>query len=330
MLKNMNKEHKVLLILILVLSIGIGYAFLNTKLKINGTANIYDGRWNVHFENYQETSNTTVSPSNVSTPIIIEDSTAEISYTVNFNEPGDVYEFTIDIVNGGTLNAIVKSFETTIMVGNEVVSTIPDYLEYSLTNVDGTPYTTPHDLSTESSKTLLIRVVYKRDITEEQYAESKQKSLHFNVKAVCEQGENTQIVYVYTKSTLTYNVGQRLPLEAVVTTDYSNFTGYVFLRHKMVNGKIESTDIGYLFGDVHFFPAYEIGNLEQFRKTAELIKAMYYEDRCNFIDDGETLECQDFYTERDFVANYQNDLVFEDGELSCSVNSVSSRCYLNS
>ena len=321
-MKKLNKEHSILLIIILVLLLGIGYAFLNTQLKINGTADIYDGRWNVHFENYQQTANSTISPTSGNVPVITGDTTTEISYGVNYKAPGDVYEFTIDVVNGGTLNANVVSLESTVMIGSEVVSTLPDYIDYSLTYANGDEYVLPHELPKEESEKLLIRVEYKHDLTLEQYEESKGKTISFRLKLVCVQGENTNIAYVYTNTPgITFHIGGKIPEGVEIYTDcWSIPEGDVFLRHKMVDGKIEKTDIAYYYGDYYFIPPYEIGNQEQFEKTVQYIEEIYGEGYCIFEDGDTEFDCNAFRFK------YNERLKAFDSSYYCSIEDDTSIC----
>ena len=321
-MKKLNKEHSILLIIILVLLLGIGYAFLNTQLKINGTADIYDGRWNVHFENYQETANSTVSPTSGNAPVITGDTTTEINYAVNFNEPGDVYEFTVFLVNGGTLNADVISLDTTVKVGDVVVTDIPAYIDYSISYANGDEYILPHSLSTESSEQIRVRVGYKQDITTAQYEESKLKTLHFNLKAVCIQSENTNAVYLYTDDfNITFHVGQRIPLEAEVGTSLSDVSNDIFLRHKMVNGIIERTDIGLYPYNSTLFLSYG----DDVQKTSDYLDSLYHNE-----DDYlcvQSIENEFIYYCSDIIIDMQNGIVASRDNLHCVVNGGTSYCF---
>ncbi len=316
-MKKMNKEHKVLLVLIVLLSIGIGYAFLNTQLKINGTADISDGRWNVHFENYQETANSTVSPTSGNAPVITGDTTTEISYAVNFNEPGDVYEFTVFLVNGGTLNADVISLDTTVKVGDVEVSDIPTYIDYSITYANGDDYILPHALSTGNSEQIRVRVGYKQDITTAQYEESKLKTLHFNLKAVCTQGDNMNITYVYTDvKSIPFHIGQRIPIGVKVSTSLSDVYNDIFLRHKMVNGKIERTDIGlYATGTYFILPCGD-----GLQKTIEYLNTLIVDDHNFCYQDNGIFYCDVFWID------VQHGIDVSTYGWHCVVNGESSYC----
>ena len=98
-----NTNRKYLLIAVaLIFVISIGYAALSTTLQINGTANIASNSWDVHFANLQTTTGS-VTPTTA--PTISGTNTTELTWAVSLAEPGDFYEFTVDAVNGGTINA---------------------------------------------------------------------------------------------------------------------------------------------------------------------------------------------------------------------------------
>ena len=99
MIKNNNKNSKktIYVIMLLILGISVGYAALSANLRINGTSTIKSARWNVHFgteANDIQVTEGSVTGSNVNIPASIP-------------APGDYYEFTANVVNDGTLDAII-------------------------------------------------------------------------------------------------------------------------------------------------------------------------------------------------------------------------------
>lgn len=107
-----NSKKTIYLILVLILGISVGYAALSATLKINGTSTIKSATWSVHFgteANDIQVTSGSVTGDNVTTPARIKSGTnnTEIEYSVNLPEPGDYYEFTANVVNDGTLDAII-------------------------------------------------------------------------------------------------------------------------------------------------------------------------------------------------------------------------------
>ena len=88
-----KKKRNMYLIIVFVtaLLIGVGYAILNSSLNITGSTKIKDNIWDVHFENVNVTSGSVSAP----TPSISNGT--NVTYTVTLNQPGDFYEFTVDV-----------------------------------------------------------------------------------------------------------------------------------------------------------------------------------------------------------------------------------------
>ena len=171
----MNKKklkRKVLAIaMIALLLISVGYAALETNLRINGTANIAATSWNVYFTNIQ-TTNGSVTPSVA--PSVSGTNTTSLNYTITLEEPGDFYEFTVDVVNGGTINAKIAENG----VSNTALTQAQDtYVNYTVTYADGTEISAGDKLAkagttvnsvAQDVKTVKVRVEYDSTITPEQ------------------------------------------------------------------------------------------------------------------------------------------------------------------
>ena len=157
---------------LLIVSISIGYAYLNANLNIDGTADIVGSNWNIHWDNVQVSSGSVTA----ATPTIDVNGTT-VSYTITLNEPGDFYEFTIDAVNSGTLDGMISSITSTL--DNEEIITLPDYLDYAVTYVDGTEVATNQLLAAGTSEKYKVRIEYKGDISADDLPEADQE-LHLS------------------------------------------------------------------------------------------------------------------------------------------------------
>ena len=127
-----NEKFQNILIIALIVSIlfmSIGFAAYSRALNINGAATFKGNKWNVHFDtdSYVESTGS-VKGKNVSV-----DNTL-LSFEATLQEPGDFYEFDIDVVNDGTFDANLSS----ITLGG-IGGTQTNYVSYVLT-YDGTPY----------------------------------------------------------------------------------------------------------------------------------------------------------------------------------------------
>lgn len=156
MRKDSNKKSKNIvvaaIILLLLVAITIGYAGLSTTLNINGNTSISKVEWNIHFENLNVTdgSVTAITPASIT-----GDKQTVINYGVNFSMPGDYYEFTVDVVNDGTLDAVITDVvKAGLNVENE------QYLNYEVTYLNGNAISKNQELRVGEKETYKVRVEF--------------------------------------------------------------------------------------------------------------------------------------------------------------------------
>ena len=148
-----KKQRNSLLLVILLLTVTIGYAVLTANLKITGTANIKSNTWDVHFENIANQTGVTPSVAPTSNNI----TTTELTFTVDLDLPGDFYQFNVDAVNDGSIDAMVDLVTTEFYTvtegepGEDPVETKlnskPAYINYSVTYDDGSEILENHLLA---------------------------------------------------------------------------------------------------------------------------------------------------------------------------------------
>ena len=162
-----SKNNKITYILILLLlGITLGYAYLNTTLNINGTTNITSANWSIYWDNIQFGTN---NVTDVTTPATISSGLTEVTFNVNFKEPGDTYEFTVDAVNDGSINAMISVVNSGVYAANGTTpKTLPAYLEYTVTYSDGVTIAQNDLLEAGDTETYKVRVHYKEDISASQ------------------------------------------------------------------------------------------------------------------------------------------------------------------
>ena len=117
-----------ILVIVCFAFLGIGYSYISTSLNINGTANVTAASWDVHFDNLNVTDGSVTAETEAD---ITSDTTVEFAATLE--EPGDYYEFTVDVVNSGTMDAMIDGFT----ISPELTSDQEKYLEYKVTYLDG-------------------------------------------------------------------------------------------------------------------------------------------------------------------------------------------------
>ena len=154
--KNKFLRNKKSFLFLLILCLGVGFAFLSTQLNITGNTSVSGNKWSVYFDNV-EVSEGSVDASVV--PTTTGTTTTSIEYTVNLDKPGDFYEFTVDAVNAGTIDAVVESINMT-----SLDTDVAKYLSYTATYEDGTTLAQNDVLKATKTDTYKVRVEYKKNI----------------------------------------------------------------------------------------------------------------------------------------------------------------------
>ena len=195
-------KKKIILLLILVIGISIGYAALANMIKINGTSVVKGSNWNIYWDNVNVESGSVTGANVITTPTTVGTTTTEVAFSVVLPEPGDYYEFTIDAVNAGTIDAMIEDNG----VQNKVYSdsaytqeaTLPDVVKYTVTNLDGTAIESGHVLSkksgnTPTKETYKVRVEYRNDeeINPSDLDKDNDKTYYFKFAVTYVQADNT-------------------------------------------------------------------------------------------------------------------------------------------
>lgn len=152
----MKRKNKKIIILVLILFISIGFAYLTTNPTLKGVALFRENTWDIYLENVSEDT----YKADIVDVAEIEDKTT-INFSVNLQQPGSSYELNVDIVNNGSLDAMLDSFEITNTLTEEQKKVIDIKASYS-DNIELTKYDL---LSNNSSDTIKVIVTYKKDIS---------------------------------------------------------------------------------------------------------------------------------------------------------------------
>ena len=166
-----KNNKKLALLLILVLVISVGYAALASNLKINGTSGVKANTWSVYWNNVQIT-NGSVPADNNNKARITDAAKTQVEFNVVLSEPGDFYEFTVDAVNNGTIDAMIAANGIVNGVYSDSnytqTATLPEAVSYTVTYADGKPIQEKHLLakkngSTPTKETYKVRIEYRND-----------------------------------------------------------------------------------------------------------------------------------------------------------------------
>ncbi len=235
-----------------VLLFGIGYAYLTTNLSIDGTSHVKSARWDVHFDNVQINTYSVTATTN---PTINNNTT--IGFAVTLNNPGDIYEFTVDIVNAGTLDAKLDG----ITIEPELTSEQRNYFKYTVVYSDGSEISVGDPLDSGGTENIKIRVKYLEQADSSLYP-SEDDNLDFSVTMNYSQGKGTPKNYAYVVSDTQMNIGSALPAAvnarntpSLAMADWATVTGVTgetdpfYLRHLLKNNLIDKTYIGFEITD---------------------------------------------------------------------------------
>ena len=123
-----NAKRKMILFVILsILSLGMGFAYLSQSLKINNRVTIAT-IWCVHLENVVVRDGSVAATA----PIIGNDKIS-VTASVTLSKPLDFYEYSVDVVNEGTLDAKLDTLIKTTLTEEQ-----KKYLNYTITYKDHT------------------------------------------------------------------------------------------------------------------------------------------------------------------------------------------------
>lgn len=149
----MRKNNK-FIIFILILFISIGFAYLSTNLYINGTSIVKRTTWSVYFDNVANEYTT----GEINTNATISTDKKEVDFEVTFDKPGDTYTFNVDVVNNGTLDAMLESFKI------EGLEEQADYMNWYVYYDDGIQLNKFDLLKAGTRDTLLVVVNFEEDV----------------------------------------------------------------------------------------------------------------------------------------------------------------------
>ena len=190
---NKRTSYVIIAILLLVVGISIGYAALTATLTINGNTTIQGNTWDVHFASLSVNQDSTAVPATYADPAQDAPATGEatitnesglvpsgiqdvektkVVYDVTFNKPGDFYEFTVNVVNAGTLPAKLSATPQIISTASEKMEAVMTYSIMDITDeqhprtlaADDVWYAANDNTSGHSNtKTLKVRVEYDKN-----------------------------------------------------------------------------------------------------------------------------------------------------------------------
>lgn len=177
-----KSKYKYLIVILLIMFISIGFAYLTSNLDIVGLGHLKRTVWKIYFDNVNilEGGNLTSTP-----PTTSNHNTTSVTYSVTMDKPGDVYKFNIDIVNNGTVDAMVSIIdENTILTSDQ-----SKYASYSIKYLDGREIEEKNFLGKHSKETLQVIIKYNKNISAEDLIDTDQ-TLNFKLSLTYTQAKN--------------------------------------------------------------------------------------------------------------------------------------------
>ena len=188
-LQNLLQDRKTLylvltIMIVSVFTLSIAYAAMSTALEIHGNSEVVASSWDIHLENVQVKSGSVAT----NAPVISGNST--LAFDVELNMPGEFYEFTVDVVNEGSIDAMIDSVVKTPELTNEQAK----YIKYEITYENGESISTKQTLKKGTSTPIKVRVEYRKDIVASDLpSSSTELSLKLTLIYVQSDGTGTTI-----------------------------------------------------------------------------------------------------------------------------------------
>ena len=102
------KTLSLVALIVAVLGLGVAFAALSSKLTINGSAKAQAGSWNIHFAKTLDMPTQTTGNASFTEPTLYD--TSILGFKATVTKPGDSVTYYFDIVNSGTVDALVDNY----------------------------------------------------------------------------------------------------------------------------------------------------------------------------------------------------------------------------
>ena len=153
------KDRKVLtlglcLVAVCVFTLTIAYAALNAVLTIQGSAQVTSSNWDVHLENPKVTNGS------ATTTVPTLTTGKSLTFSTTLNMPGDFYEFTVDVVNSGSIDAMIERVTKT----PELTTEQAKFLKYEVSYANGESIANKQSIAAGVTMPIKVRVEYRNDL----------------------------------------------------------------------------------------------------------------------------------------------------------------------
>jgi len=252
-----KRSFYIALILLLGVALTIGYAVLSQTLKIKGNTSIASNSWIIYFDHLMERPGTLEA----TVPAKINAAKDRIDFTITLDKPGDNYTFETDIINDGTIDAMIDSVSL-----SGLPSSLNNIVEWKVTYLDGTSLQKCDELLSKTKRRIKVVVDYKKDID----ALPEETDMELSLEVHYIQLDNTECS--------TTNPSTPDPIDP----DDGRYTLTVDPNYGIYNGTDAPTIVRmvpgevYVFGadpihDQHTFTGWTVDSSETYNETAGII-----------------------------------------------------------
>ena len=347
MRRNNKKRNFYTILLIIIAVLVVGYAALSSVLNLFGGLTVVGGNsfnvsWNNIVVNEDSTGIATTPPAITNNDNGIS---KQVNFEVNLSKPGDFYEFYVDAVNTGTIDAMIGSFDYEKLDANgDPVEA--DFLNCSVSYVDDIQLSSGQLLRSGDTITYKVRVEFITDISASELP-SGETAFRFEYVVSYVQADDTAFVsgqsnlpeiadavdYGYNITDGTYYRlndryaflnGSAYEIGPVFTNQNSipNTSGFDFaLKHTISNGSVSSVGVVFRYNNNYSNITWTENCYSGTMKTSlnNIFPGKCYEDEYSFACEDEGL-----YIE----LSEDSSMSFSNGHYSCDIsNNGESYCY---
>ena len=156
-MKNKNKNIYIVLIILVLCCVSIGYAAMNRTLNISGSSNVSKNTWDLHFENIKITNGSVEADAPT-----IDNTNLVVNFNFFLNLPGDFYEFTVEVHNDGSIDAMIDSITKTPIL----TAAQQKYMNYIIEYQNGEQIASKQLVKSNEFVRFKVRVEYRSDVQE--------------------------------------------------------------------------------------------------------------------------------------------------------------------
>lgn len=218
--KNFRKRKRSLysaIIVLLLVSIGLGYSIINSSVNLTGSVGITKTTWSIYFDNLNIIQGSALQTQTYS----LNNNKTNITLNLQFASPGEKYELYAEVVNDGTLDAMLSDLSVTGLTDAQ-----KKLIDCKVSYYDGTPILVNDILEANTKEEILITVSYGIGLDPSEYPLTNQSmSATINMHYV-QNKKNISVQH----NTLNTVLQRRAVMDNVVSTYVASETGINFAQ----------------------------------------------------------------------------------------------------